>query len=80
MCLLFAVPICFVDNGFVADDELKMERMGNRALIEQLRTWRRDASSLHQYEAAAFVGDKILSMTSAGISKFFERMTDFWSR
>jgi len=34
------------------------------ALVEKLRTWRRDASSLHQYDAAAFVGDKILSMTS----------------
>jgi len=34
------------------------------ALIEKLRTWRRDAASLHQYDAAAFVGDKILSMTS----------------
>ena len=33
-------------------------------LIEKLRTWRRDASSLHQYEAAAFVGDKVLSITS----------------
>jgi hypothetical protein len=34
------------------------------ALVEKLRTWRRDASSLHQYDAAAFVGDKILSITS----------------
>lgn len=35
----------------------------NSGLIDKLRTWRRDASSLHQYDAAAFVGDKILSMT-----------------
>jgi hypothetical protein len=34
------------------------------ALVDKLRTWRRDASSLHQYDAAAFVGDKILSITS----------------
>jgi hypothetical protein len=37
------------------------------ALIEKLRTWRRDASSLHQYDAAAFVGDKILSITSISV-------------
>lgn len=36
----------------------------NAGLIDKLRTWRRDASSLHQYEAAAFVGDKVLSITS----------------
>ena len=34
------------------------------SVVEKLRNWRRDASSLHQYEAAAFVGDKVLSITS----------------
>lgn len=41
------------------------------ALIEKLRAWRRDASSLHQYEAAAFVGDKVLSITSNLPSSWF---------
>jgi anaphase-promoting complex subunit 6 len=41
-----------------------METLVEPELVDKLRIWRRDAASLHQYEAAAFVGDKILSMTS----------------
>jgi|ERR1700731_286259 len=52
-------------------------------LIEKLRTWRRDANSLHQYEAAAFVGDKVLSITSSFFAKVVSDCTDdvsdaFW--
>jgi Anaphase-promoting complex, cyclosome, subunit 3 len=43
---------------------LSMTSAKDLPLIEKLRIWRRDASSLHQYEAAAFVGDKVLSITS----------------
>ena len=44
-----------------------MSAAKDAGLIEKLRTWRRDASSLHQYEAAAFVGDKVLSITSKAL-------------
>jgi hypothetical protein len=33
-------------------------------LIEFLKTWRQDALNKHQYDAAGFVGDKLLALTS----------------
>jgi hypothetical protein len=32
-----------------------------------LREWRRDALSKNQYDAAIFIGDKLLALTSMGI-------------
>ncbi|BFZ62290.1 anaphase-promoting complex subunit Cut9 [Saitoella coloradoensis] len=38
-------------------------KRGAPSRVERLRMWRHDALMQHQYEAAAFIGDKLLSMT-----------------
>jgi hypothetical protein len=59
---------------------MNMSAAKDAGLIEKLRTWRRDASSLHQYEAAAFVGDKVLSITSNALQYGFNSQRTFRMR
>lgn len=53
----------FSDSGTPQNIESDSPETAQSGQTQRLRLWRHDALSQHQYEAAAFIGDKILART-----------------